>query len=271
MRRRNVDVDVARFNDALTANLRRGRCLLLIVGDGIREGVETIADYLQGLAGLHFSFGLVEMPFYDLPDGSRIVTPRVLARTEVITRTVVAVPDGFIIASENENTMAVEADPDRQMLLDEKMRFWSEFLTFLKLDDPEQPVPGPARMGYLNVMMPAPAGSSWLTVFRNMQRGLVGVTLSAHRNTAGDYAMQMIAEDWNVVEADLGAGARLETDQHGRPQIIVSEKFGALDQPEVRQRAFPWLAERVNVFVNVLRPRVRSLVSEYVSRQVQSG
>ncbi len=39
-------LDEARFNDALTVNLRRGRFLLLIVGDGIREGVEAIADYL---------------------------------------------------------------------------------------------------------------------------------------------------------------------------------------------------------------------------------
>lgn len=35
------DVDEQQFNDALTANLRLGRFLLLIVGDGIREGVEA--------------------------------------------------------------------------------------------------------------------------------------------------------------------------------------------------------------------------------------
>lgn len=45
-------VDEMQFNDALTANLRRGRFLLLIVGDGIREGVEAIAEYLQVHAGL---------------------------------------------------------------------------------------------------------------------------------------------------------------------------------------------------------------------------
>jgi hypothetical protein len=32
------EVDEIQFNDALTAYLRRGRFLLLIVGDGIREG-----------------------------------------------------------------------------------------------------------------------------------------------------------------------------------------------------------------------------------------
>src|ERR1700719_4626419 len=86
------------FNDALTVNLRRGRFLLLIVGDGIREGVEAIAEYLQVHGGLHFSLGLVELPIYVTPDGSRLIAPRVLARTTVITRNVVALPDGHVLA-----------------------------------------------------------------------------------------------------------------------------------------------------------------------------
>jgi hypothetical protein len=71
-------VDEVAFNDALTANLRRGRFLLLIVGDGIREGVEAIAEYLQAHAGLHFSLGLVELPIYVMPDGSKLVAPAFL-------------------------------------------------------------------------------------------------------------------------------------------------------------------------------------------------
>ena len=86
------------FNDALTTNLRRGRFLLLIVGDGIREGVEAIAEYLQAHAGLHFSLGLVEMPLYGMPDGSRLVVPRVLARTLTVARTVIGMPDGIRLA-----------------------------------------------------------------------------------------------------------------------------------------------------------------------------
>lgn len=39
VRRVNPAVDEMEFNDALTTNLRRGRFLLLIVGDGIRGGL----------------------------------------------------------------------------------------------------------------------------------------------------------------------------------------------------------------------------------------
>jgi hypothetical protein len=84
-------VDEQEFDDALTANLRRGRFLLLIVGDGIREGVEAITEYLQLHAGLHFSLGLVELPIYVMPNGDRLVTPRVLART-----TLIRVPGRFV-------------------------------------------------------------------------------------------------------------------------------------------------------------------------------
>jgi hypothetical protein len=43
-------------------------------------------------------------------------------------------------------------------------------------------------------------------------------------------------------------------------------EVGSLEQPEVRKKAFSWLAERVNTFVNVLRPRMRSAAADYQSR-----
>ena len=48
--------------------------------------------------------------------------------------------------------------------------------------------------------------------------------------------------------------------------IIDSLEVGSLEQPEVRKKAFSWLAERVNTFVNVLRPRMRSAAADYESR-----
>ena len=107
------EVDERQFNDALTANLRRGRFLLLIVGDGIREGVEAIAEYLQLHAGLHFSLGLVELPIYVMPNGDRLVAPRVLARTALVTRNVVAVPDGYAVDETEDPAGVAEIDPER--------------------------------------------------------------------------------------------------------------------------------------------------------------
>jgi hypothetical protein len=258
-------VDERQFNDALTANLRRGRFLLLIVGDGIREGVEAIAEYLRVHAGLHFSLGLVELPIYILPNGDRLVAPRVLARTTIITRNVVALPDGYAIEDAEDPTNVAEIDPERSALGDAQQRFWSEFLDHLQLDDPEQPRPKAARMGYITLSLPA--RTCWLTVYRDLHAGKVGVFLSSWRNTPGAGAMQAIVEDWDAVKDELGGSATLGKVRDGRPTVTASLPVGSLDQAEVRARAFARLAERVNTFVNVMRPRVRSAAADYQSRR----
>lgn len=256
-------VDEVEFNDNLTANLRRGRFLLLLVGDGIRERVEAIAEYLQAHAGLHFSLGLVELPIYELPGGGRIVAPRVLAHTHVITRTVVALPDGHVVLDEEAAATAeAEIDPETAALGDARQAFWTEFLACLQLDDPEQPIPRASRQGYLNFMLPAPSGTSWITVYRNMAKNEVGLTLSGHRDTPGEYARRVIGEDWATVGPLLGGAASLG-EKDGLPTISDTLRPGDLTNPAVRARAFEWLAERTNTFVNVLRPRVRSAVADY--------
>ncbi|RUU14984.1 hypothetical protein EOD10_13185 [Mesorhizobium sp. M7A.T.Ca.TU.009.01.3.2] len=253
------EVDEIAFNDALTLNLRRGRFLLLIVGDGIREGVEAITEYLQRHAGLHFTLGLVELPIYALPDGSRLVVPRVLARTTIITRHVVAMPDGYVVQESNGDQ---ESDPERGATQDIQQIFWAEFLAGFRLDDPEQVIPKPARLGYLSFMLPAPSGSCWLTVYRDARRNEVGVFLSSSRNSAGEYAMRVVVDEWEEIQSQLGGTARI-VDRDGRPTVIDSRLVGGLDQSEVRKTAFAWLSERVNTFVNVIRPRVRSAVADY--------
>lgn len=81
------------FIDAVSRNLKRGRFLLLVVGDGIHEGIEAIAGFLQGHAGLHFTLGLAEMAVFRLPNGHYLAQPRVLARTVMIERGIVILKD----------------------------------------------------------------------------------------------------------------------------------------------------------------------------------
>ena len=88
------ELDEPAFFDAVSRNLRLGRILLMIVGDGIREGVETLTAYLQMHAGFHFALGIVEMPVFELPPHGYLVQPRVLARTVNIERGIVRLSDG---------------------------------------------------------------------------------------------------------------------------------------------------------------------------------
>lgn len=91
------ELDEQTFVDAVSRNLRLGRLLLLIVGDGIREGVETLTAYLQMHAGFHFSLGIVEMALFKLPSGAFLVQPRILARTLNVERGIVKFADGMRI------------------------------------------------------------------------------------------------------------------------------------------------------------------------------
>ena len=79
--------------DAISRNLQRGRFLLLVVGDGIRESVEAMANFLQQTPQLHFTLALVELQVYELNAGNKplLVISQIVARTKEITRAVVRV------------------------------------------------------------------------------------------------------------------------------------------------------------------------------------
>ena len=258
-------VDEADFNDALTGNLRRGRFLLLIVGDGIREGVEAISEYLQVHAGLHFTLGLVELPIYAMPDGSRIVVPRVLARTRNLVRTVVAAPDGMRVLDGEH-----EADPADSELGDlERKPFWTEFLRGLSLDDPEQKMANATNQGAIYFPLPAPGGTAWLTVFRTVAKWEVGLFLSYTRGSEGERVVVRLLEDWESIRAELGGTVRCCEDKAGRkaagaPRTLIQDEFrtGAWTDASEKARALNWLRTRTNEFLNVLRPRVRAAAAD---------
>ena len=91
--------------DTVTTDLRRGRFLLLILGDGIRSDMESMSEFLQKHATLNFALALIELAVYKLPDGydhELLVTPRVLARTVEIPRAVIRVEGKTVVAEEPE-------------------------------------------------------------------------------------------------------------------------------------------------------------------------
>ncbi|MEG9524395.1 MAG: hypothetical protein MIL41_01215 [Hyphomicrobiales bacterium] len=85
----------ADFIDAVTRNLKRGRAIIAVVGDGIREDLVALAELLQTHAGHRFVFALVELAVYETPvAGARLIYPSVLAQTTLIERGVVRIEDG---------------------------------------------------------------------------------------------------------------------------------------------------------------------------------
>jgi hypothetical protein len=253
-------VDEGTFDDALTYNLRRGRFLLLIVGDGIRPDVELITEYLQQHAGRHFTLGVVEMPVFASANGDRLVVPRVVARTELITHNVIAVPENMMVEERlapNDDTV----DPETAAWSEERRQFWADFQAGLRLDDPDQIVGKPPRMGYTTLGLPAPGGAVWLTIYRDMTRHEVGLFLSHNSAGIGLEVAQALMEDADTILAELGETARI-VDNKGRPRIIDSLRTGPLNDSANRDVALVWLRRRTNDFVNIFRPRVRALAQD---------
>jgi hypothetical protein len=93
--------------DNIERNLKRGRFLLLIVGDGIRESVEDMVDYLSSTPQIQFTLGLVELQVYKNPNAENdlIVIPNLITRTKEITRAIIKIEN-----SNPNNVVTVETD-----------------------------------------------------------------------------------------------------------------------------------------------------------------
>lgn len=88
-------LEEAAFVDAVSRNLRRGRLVVAVLGDGIRSETEALAELLQSHAGAHFTFALIECALWRNPlTSDLLVIPNTLLRTAMITRGVVTIEQG---------------------------------------------------------------------------------------------------------------------------------------------------------------------------------
>jgi hypothetical protein len=263
VRARVPGLDEARFFDSVSQNLRRGDLLLLIVGDGIREGVGAITQFLEGHGTLHFTFGLVEMAIHRMPDGSHLVQPRVLAQSAIIRRVVIQVNGAnAMVAEESEADRAAEASVTEDVVQTREKftRFWTEFLERLVLDDKSQPAPKPGRSP--NQFFPMPAGSNaWVSAYVAQSVGEIGVYLTFTKGPVADRLYSVLKDDREAIDRALAIPVQWESDGH-RHSIIARKSLSGVLLEEHRDAAIDWLADRANRFVTVFRPRIEKAVRE---------
>src|SRR5208337_3988518 len=84
-------LDQAQFVDAVSGRLRQSHFMVLIIGDGIQDGVESLTSYLQLHAGLHVGLALVDLSIWRDGDGRLLVMPRIPLHTVLVERGVVTV------------------------------------------------------------------------------------------------------------------------------------------------------------------------------------
>lgn len=76
------------FIEAVSTNLRRGRILVLIAGDGIRSELGNLVEQVDRFAQMRFTLALIELAVFHMPDGGFLIRPSTLVKTQFVTRTV---------------------------------------------------------------------------------------------------------------------------------------------------------------------------------------
>lgn len=257
------ELDEAQFIDTVSRSLRRGDLLLLIAGDGIRENVGAITNFIEDHGTLHFTFGLVEMAIYRMPDGTHLVQPRVLAHSEVIRRIVVDVRGGQInqaeLELEGEQTESMPR-PDLEQQREKFSTFWKEWMEKYPLDDQSQPIKKPTTWTNQFFDMPKASGGRLAAVAGDMG-GSVGVYLNLPRQQVSDRIYDSFLADKSLIEEEIGQQLVWNRDDKGQA-IAVWHKFGDRLLPQYRVEAQAWLGDVVNRFVNTFRPRIESLLRD---------
>ena len=189
------DLDEAQFVDNVSRHLKRGEFLLLIIGDGIREGVENIVHFVQSRSGLHFNLTLVEAALYRDTADRIIVQPRVLMRIEVVRRIVVEggqVEDLAAHDGNDENT-PVDYEP-------ENVRFWKAVLKDYAFSDVTAEIPQERKGPQIYVTVRRSGASDWglsFVGFLDRSDSTVGCYVTRRRDT------QPGADVYKAVERSL--------------------------------------------------------------------
>lgn len=242
-------IEEHQFVDLTARALRQGRFLLLIAGDGIREDVQAIGELINRNAALGFAFGMIEFALYSDSSNGLLIQPRVVAKTQLIERTIISLPEGVSIETpEPDEQLAVRVASDRAPIDTASMEAWWSEIVGMHFDDPDQPE---ARYFYPNhVRAPLPWPGTWITGYRvSNSRPRVGVFVSGQRSPLAEL-LNTLRSYKSMLEQSLPKGTDL-TFEYGPYRNHLLSDFAS----EAEQKV--WLKKTMNQFVNALRPVIR--------------
>ncbi len=264
---RSSGIDEAEFIDSVTRHLRRGEFLLLIVGDGIREGVESIVDFVQTYSGLHFNLALVEAALYRDAANHLIVQPRVMAQTEIVQRFVVEVDSvREVIEDDQETQQDTQSDQE-----EENLRFWRAVVQDYSFSDTSAVVPPPSKESTLYVRVQGSGHGGFglcFDGFLDRKASYVGCFLMARSDLPHAVRIfEELASSFEELRMELGEDPEVWKSSAGRPRLGFRKKdslsFLAGRESDVDyQESVSWMRDRLNTLVSGLHPRIRLRLDE---------
>lgn len=124
----DLDIDRQFFEETVSRNLRLGRILVLVVGDRIRSSVVDMLEYVNKYPHLAMNVSLIELQCYHLngeDDWPLLVVPSILAKTEIVERSIVQVNvslDGAVKVKAVQETVKGAQTTNRSSLSEDE--YW---------------------------------------------------------------------------------------------------------------------------------------------------
>ena len=250
------------FIDGVYQSLATGEFLLLIIGDGIREGTHAISEYIGNSGNLHFTLGLVEFQLFRNKRNDILVLPRVLAKTAIINRSIFNISlDGQLVQVEPESRGQLELEEELQPQQKLLFEFWSELRDRLILDDPSQPLNSPGKGTNYYLYLPPSKNQAWISAYIAKSSNRIGVYIRIKNDDFGRIAYSEFLAEKEVI---LGEAAIMLdwTEEEEGYYVTCKQQYEDLHDRENRDRALEFFAEYLNVFVNIFRPRLAKLASQ---------
>ena len=250
--------------DNVSRHLRRGEFLLLIIGDGIREGVENIVNFVQSHSGLHFNLALVEAALYRDTANRIIVQPRILTRTEVVRRVVIEGGTVEDLTAEDGDDAGASSNHE-----EENIRFWTAVLDDYAFSDVTVELPEGRRGPQLYVKVRRSGWSDWglsFVGYLDRNYSTVGCYLTRRKEVQpGADVYEEIERSLDELRDELGDDLE-HWESGGRPRIGFKRPTQLpfpLEGPTKGdfEDAVEWMRDRLDRLVSTLHPRLQRMIS----------
>ena len=266
VRKCHPELDEAAFCDNVSRHLRRGEFLLLIVGDGIREDARNIVDFVQRHSGLHFNLALVEAALCRDGPGRLLVQPRILAKTEIVARTVIADDHDRVSGPEDDEAAPLSSQEE------DNLRFWNTVTADFTFSDVAMEPPATTKDATLFIKVKNSGWSDWglqftATIIRKTSH--IGCYLTCRKNVqpAGRIYDDLVQE-LDELRTELGDSLEIWKDANGRPRLGFRRQ-GSLaflsdnSEDEAFKEAVAWMQDRLDCLVSTLHPRLRRMIDTH--------
>lgn len=253
-----VVLNEADFVDAVSRNLRLGKFLLIIAGDGIREGAQNLVGFIRRAGNLNFSLAMVELPVFQGKNGELIVFPRTIVKTVEVEKISITAPEGFrVLLGDPEFAKKNKKESNGDFF----GGFWKDFVDQLRFDDPEQALPTPSKMKNAYI---SPGGAynngNWISCAFVASKKKVVVYFKFEESPRGLSQKQLLGVYKDAIKKELGMGVKWSWDEKKYEAFSVSKNIEDVYSSENKEVIISFFNNWLNKFVNVLRPRLKKIL-----------